>query len=77
MKLLSIISEIRLFNSALVEKSVLLKNSKNTVDVTLNKDAPLKKRYLEANQAPFINKTISKETMKQSRLRNNFLNTKI
>ena len=48
-----------------VGKTVLLKNKKN-VDVTLTKQAP----------SPFINKTITKEIMKRSRLRNKFLNTK-
>ena len=31
---------------------------------------------MRANQAPFITKTLSKEIMKRSRLRNKFLNTK-
>ena len=35
-----------------------------------------KKEYVRANQAPFITKTLSKEIMKRSRLRNKFLNTK-
>ena len=38
--------------------------------------APIKKRYVRANQAPFMNKTKYKEIMKRSRLRNKFLNTK-
>ena len=49
---------------------------KQIVDNTLEKYAPLKKRYVRANQAPFINKKINKEIMKRSRLRNKFLNTK-
>ena len=36
----------------------------------------IKQRYVRPNQAPFINKTICKEIMKRSRLRNKFLNTK-
>ena len=36
-----------------------------TFDVTLKKHAPLKKEML-ANQAPFINKTVTKEVMKRS-----------
>ena len=77
MKLLSVISKIQ-FNSALVGKTVLLKNFKKTVDVTLKKNALLKKkRYVRAKQAPFINKTITKEIVKRSHLRNKFLNTKI
>ena len=42
----------------------------------LFKDTPIKKRFVPANQAPFINKKINKEIMKRSRLRNKFLNTK-
>ena len=42
----------------------------------IQKHAPIKKRYVRANQAPFINKTINKEITKRSRLRNKFLNTK-
>ena len=38
--------------------------------------APIKQRYVRANQAPFTNKTINKEIMKRSRLKNKFLNTK-
>ena len=34
------------------------------------------KQYVRANQAPFINKTINKQIMKRSQLRNKFLNTK-
>ena len=41
----------------------------------IEKHAPIKQRYVCANQALFINKTINKE-MKRSRLRNKFLNTK-
>ena len=40
------------------------------------KHAPIKKRYVRANQAPFIDKTIKKHIMKTSRLRNAFLNSK-
>ena len=42
----------------------------------IQKHAPIKQRCVRANQAPFINKTINKEIMKRSRLRNKFLNTK-
>ena len=33
---------------------------------TIQKHAPIKQRYVRANQAPFINKTINKEIMKRS-----------
>ena len=46
------------------------------MNITLDKHAPLKKRYVRANQSPFMNKKLSKEIMKRSRLRNKFLNTK-
>ena len=49
---------------------------KETVNITLEKHAPTKKKNLTANQAPFITKTLRKEVMKRSRLRNKFLNTK-
>ena len=47
----------------------------NIVNI-FNEHAPLKKRYVRANQAPFMNKKLSKEIMTSSRLRNKFLKTK-
>ena len=47
-----------------------------TVNIILEKDTPTKKKYVRANQAPFITKTLSKEIKKRSRLRNKFLNAK-
>ena len=41
-----------------------------------NEHAPLENRYVHANQAPFINKKLSKETMIRSRLRNKSIKTK-
>ena len=49
---------------------------KTALDEAIQRHAPIKKRYVPANQAPFINKKINKEIMKRSRLRNKFLNTK-
>ena len=46
------------------------------MNITLDKHAPLKKRYVRANQFPFMNKKLSKEIMKRSRLRNKCLNKK-
>ena len=46
------------------------------MNATLEKHAPSKARYTRANQAPYMNKKLSKEIMKRSRLRNKFLNTK-
>ena len=39
----------------------------------LNKTAPLKQKYVRANNSPFMNKTILKAIMKRTRLRNRFL----
>ena len=44
---------------------------KSTVDYILQKHAPIKKRYVRANQASFINSKIHKEVMRRTRLRNN------
>ena len=49
---------------------------KETVNIILEKHAPTKKKYVRANQAVFITKSLSKEIMKRSLLRNKFLNTK-
>ena len=49
---------------------------KTALDEAIQRHAPIKKRCVRANQAPFINKKINKEIMKRSRLRNKFLNTK-
>ena len=49
---------------------------KNIVDKILEKHAPMKKRFVRANQVPFVDKKISKEIMKRSRLRNKFLHSK-
>ena len=47
---------------------------KELVNISLEKHAQLKKRYVRANQSPFMNK--SKEIMKRSSLRNKLLYTK-
>ena len=39
----------------------------------LNQHAPQKLKYVRGNQTPFMTKQLSKEIMKRSRLRNNFL----
>ena len=48
----------------------------NIVNI-FNEHAQLKKRYDRANQAPFMNKKLSKEIMTRSRLKNKFLKTKV
>ena len=49
---------------------------KSTVDNILQKHAPIKKRYVRANQASFINSKIHKEVMRRTRLRNKFIDSK-
>ena len=49
---------------------------KTALDEAIQRHTPIKKRYVRANQVPFINKKINKEIMKRSRLRNKFLSTK-
>ena len=49
---------------------------KAALNEAIQRHAPIKQRYVHANQAPFIIKTINKKIMKRSRLRNKFLNTK-
>ena len=44
----------------------------NTFMFILEKHAPSKKIYMRANNAPFMNKTLSKEIMTRSRLRNKY-----
>ena len=49
------------------------KNLTSSCNVILNKHAPQKKKYVRGNQSPFMNKTLSKEIMQKSKLRNLFL----
>ena len=42
----------------------------------LGKFAARKKKYIRGNNAPFMNKTFSKEIMKRSNLRNKYLKSK-
>ena len=58
------------------EEAIPFQVLRESVNVTLDKHAPTKKRYARANQAPYMNKKLSKEIMKRSRLRNKFLNTR-
>ena len=54
----------------------LIDLNKVALDEAIQRHAPLKKRYVQAAQAPFMNKKINKEIMKMLRLRNKFLNRK-
>ena len=58
------------------QQIVLFKIVKESVNISLDKHAPLEKRYVKANQSPFTNKKLSEEIMKSSLLRSKFLNTK-
>ena len=49
---------------------------KSTVDNILLKHAPVKKMYVLANQASFMNSNIHKEVMKRTHLRNKFIDSK-
>ena len=53
-----------------------LKTFKETVFCIFNKHATMKRKYVRANEAPFITKELHKATMKRSRLRNKFLKNK-
>ena len=44
---------------------------KEIILLVFNKYAPIKKKYIRANEAPFMIKNLHKEIMKRSRLRNN------
>ena len=73
----SFIKDIELLLSQLCnQQNVPFKILKESGNVTLDKHALLKKRYVRANQSAFMNKKLSKEIKKRSRLRNKFLNTK-
>ena len=41
-------------------ENLIFSTFKNVIDHSLKKHAPLKKRYVRANQAPFMNKSIKK-----------------
>ena len=47
-----------------------LKTFKETVFCIFNKHAPMKRKYIRANEAPFMTKELHKAIMKRSKLRN-------
>ena len=49
---------------------------KSTLDNILQKHAPIKKRYVRANQSSFMNSKIHKEVMRKTHLRNRFIDSK-
>ena len=69
-----------LFRQELLDELTNLNNGAINCDIfhnviirVLDRHAPLKKKYLRANNSPFMNKTLSKAVMNRSRLRNKFL----
>ena len=50
-----------------------LRTFKETVFNIFNKYAPVKRKYVRANEAPFLTKELHKAIVKGSRLRNKFL----
>ena len=48
----------------------------NIFNSTFNRHAPQRKRYIRANNSPFMNKPLSKAIMVRTRLRNKFLKSK-
>ena len=46
---------------------------KNVCMDAINKHAPLKRRYIRANHAEYMDKELSKAIMKRSKLRNGYL----
>ena len=46
---------------------------KSTIFKIFNRHVPIKKKYIRANEAPFMSKELHKAIMKRSRLRNKFL----
>ena len=66
------------------KKSKNIKKSQNIINIrldifgdtvlkVLSKNSPIKKRYVRANEAPFMNKVLKNAIMKRSQLRNVFL----
>ena len=49
---------------------------KETILSVFSKYAPIKKKYIRANEAPFMTINLHKEIMKRSRLRNKYLKSK-
>ena len=47
-----------------------------TVFHIFNKHAPIKRKYIRANEAPFMSKDLHEAIMKRSKLRNKFLKSR-
>ena len=66
----------KLINSNLQISNKDLKHFKETCLSVVNTIAPLKSRFIRANQAPFINKEIQRGVMVKSKLRKKFLKSR-
>ena len=66
----------KLMNSNLQITDKALKHFKETCLSVVNTIAPLKSRFIQANQAPFINKEIQRAVMVRSKLRKKFLKSR-
>ena len=66
----------KLINSNLQISNKDLKHFKETCLSVVNTIAPLKSRFIRANQAPFINKEIQRGVMVRSKLRKKFLKSR-
>ena len=53
-----------------------LEGFKNTIFCMFNKHVPIKRKYICANEAPFMTKELHKAIMKRFKLRNKFLKSK-
>ena len=65
-----------MINSNLQRSNKDLKHFKETCLSVVNTIAPLKSRFIRANQAPFINKEIQRGVMVKSKLRKKFLKSR-
>ena len=62
--------------SCLYQQSESMNNFQDTLCMVLNKHAPLKKKYLRANDSPFMTKPLRKLIMNRSRCKNIYLKNK-
>ena len=53
-----------------------MKEKLHSVSFHLDKHAPIKRKYIRANEAPFMVKDLHKAIMKRSKLRNKFLKSR-
>ena len=61
-----------LYNLSIINDNTCYDKFENTFKETLDKHAAIKEKNVRANNAPFMNKTLSKAIMNRSRLKNKF-----